>query len=138
MTLAERLKMLRTEKGLTMDMFVYDMNTKFQIELNKGLVSKWENGINEPSLRYAAYLAKYYDISLDYLIGLTDCKTPAHLLAYASKQKSPEVPVLKLNHPAPVTPTKLPTRPRRPSILANDDDFEYDFLNLDDEDKRKK
>lgn len=81
----ERLKALRIDKGLSMDMLVYDINEKFNIELNKGLVSRWENGINEPSLRYAAYLAQYYDVSLDYLIGLTDCKTPARLLAYANK-----------------------------------------------------
>ena len=80
-----RLKALRIEKGLSMDMLVYDINEKYSIDLNKGLVSRWENGINEPSLRYAGYLAKYYDVSLDYLIGLTDCKTPARLLAYASK-----------------------------------------------------
>lgn len=87
MELSERLKLLRTEKGLTMDMFVYDINYKYQIELNKGLVSKWENGVNEPSLRYAAYLAQYYDVSLDYLIGLTDTRTPARVLAYANKSK---------------------------------------------------
>ena len=85
MELKDRLKLLREEKGLTMDMFVWDMNTKYNIELNKGLVSKWENGVNEPSLRYAGYLARYYDVSLDYLIGLTDVKTPARLLAYAKK-----------------------------------------------------
>lgn len=88
MELKDRLKLLREEKGLTMDMFVWDMNTKYNIELNKGLVSKWENGVNEPSLRYAGYLAKYYDVSLDYLIGLTDVKTPARLLAYAKKIQS--------------------------------------------------
>lgn len=88
MELKDRLKLLREEKGLTMDMFVWDMNTKYNIELNKGLVSKWENGVNEPSLRYAGYLARYYDVSLDYLIGLTDVKTPARLLAYAKKIQS--------------------------------------------------
>lgn len=88
MELKDRLKSLREEKGLTMDMFVWDMNTKYNIELNKGLVSKWENGVNEPSLRYAGYLARYYDVSLDYLIGLTDVKTPARLLAYAKRIQS--------------------------------------------------
>ncbi len=100
MELKDRLIELRTEKGITMDMLVYDMNTKFSISLNKGLVSRWENGINEPSLRYAAYLAQYYDVSLDYLIGLTDVKTPARLLAYSKGIK--EIPVLKKSVPAPI------------------------------------
>lgn len=135
MTLGERIKALRTSKGLTMDMFVFDINSKYGLDLNKGLVSKWENNINEPSLRYAGYLCQYYDISLDYLIGLTDCKTPARLLAYASRQKSPEVPTLKLNHPRPAPP-ELPTQRLRSlskgTFSGNDDDFEYDFLNNDD------
>lgn len=95
MDLGMRLRNLRVEKGLTMDMLVYDMNTQYNIELNKSLVSRWENNINEPSLKYAAYLARYYDVSLDYLIGVTDCKTPTRLLAYSSKQMK-ELPVLKL------------------------------------------
>ena len=37
MELKDRLQELRNEKGLTMDMLVYDMNNKFQISLNKGL-----------------------------------------------------------------------------------------------------
>ena len=153
MELKDRLKQLRTEKGLTMDMFVYDINLKFGINLNKGLVSKWENGINEPSLSYAGFVAQYYDVSLDYLIGLTDVKTPARLLAFASRQKTAEVDDsltrLSLSERAALT-----TRPQiapRPGIVpgersrlklnhntTNDDDFEYDFLNLDDEDSKKR
>lgn len=135
MNLGERIKALRTEKGLTMDMFVFDINSKFGIDLNKGLVSKWENNINEPSLKYAGYLCQYYDISLDYLIGLTDCKTPARLLAYASRQKSSEVPQLKLNHRRPVAPPDLPTQKLRSiskgTFNGDNDDFEFDFLNND-------
>jgi hypothetical protein len=66
-------------------------------------------------------------VSLDYLIGLTDTKTPARLLALATRQKAPEVPTLKLNHPRPAIPQ---VTSRRPSVPPNDDDdFEYDFLN---------
>ena len=153
MELKDRLKQLRTEKGLTMDMFVYDINLKFGINLNKGLVSKWENGINEPSLSYAAYVAQYYDVSLDYLIGLTDVKTPARLLAFASRQRATEVDDslarLSLSERA-----ALSTRPQiapRPGIVpegrsrlklnhntTNDDDFEFEFLNMDDEEESKR
>jgi len=87
MELKDRLIELRNEKSLTMDLFVYDINARFSINLNKGLVSKWENGKNEPSLRYAVYLAQYYDVSLDYLLGLTDVRTPSRLLAYSKKIK---------------------------------------------------
>ena len=132
MELKDRLKQLRNEKGLTMDMFVWDINTKFNIELNKGLVSKWENGINDPSLRYASILAQYYDVSLDYLIGLTEVKTPARLLAYASKKQSDEPTTHKFTH----TPRTRPTHKIRSVTTSatdpDDDDFEFEFLNLDD------
>jgi len=144
MELNERLKLLRTEKGLTMDMLVWDINSKYGIDLNKGLVSKWENGINEPSLRYATYLAQYYDVSLDYLIGLTDCKTPARLLAYATKRQPEEAtPTLKLNHDRPLVAVDRPTQRLRSLSKGmhdtmNDEDFEFEFLNMDDDKKGRK
>ncbi|MBR2556136.1 MAG: helix-turn-helix transcriptional regulator [Aeriscardovia sp.] len=77
----KRLRALREERDLSLDMVVYDIDQKYTIELTKGHLSRWENGKNLPSVRYAAYLAKYYNVSLDYLIGLTDVKTPTNLLA---------------------------------------------------------
>ena len=77
----KRLRALREERDLSLDMVVYDIDQKYTIELTKGHLSRQENGKNLPSVRYAAYLAKYYNVSLDYLIGLTDVKTPTNLLA---------------------------------------------------------
>lgn len=156
MELKDRLKLLRNEKGLSMDMLVWDMNMKYQLELNKGLVSRWENGINEPSLRYASYLAQYFDVSLDYLTGLTDVKTPARLLAYASRQRTSDIdsPIrMSLSERAALTtrpemaprpgiapnaPISRPTLKLNHDTTSNDDDFEFEFLNLDDEDSKKR
>ena len=85
MEIKDRIKQLRQERDITMDLLAFDMSTKYEININKGLISKWESGKNDPSLRHAAYLADYFGVSLDYLIGLTDVKTPARLLAYARK-----------------------------------------------------
>jgi transcriptional regulator with XRE-family HTH domain len=68
--LANKIKDLRLSKHLTMDMFVDKMNESFQVEISKGTVSKWEQGLNEPSLRLAKYLCLLYGISLDSLLGL--------------------------------------------------------------------
>lgn len=76
----KRLKALRQERQLTMDMVVTDMNNKYNIEITRGHLSKWENNVNTPTLRLAAYLCKYYGISLDYLLGITDCRVPVDLL----------------------------------------------------------
>lgn len=79
----ERLKELRTEKQLSLDMVVYDINKKFNINITKSHLSRWENGRNVPSVRYAGYLALYYGVSLDYLLGFTDSRVPTDLLAQA-------------------------------------------------------
>lgn len=81
--ISKRIKELREERDLTMDLLVYDLNKTFDIEIHKSNLSRWESGQVEPQLRYAVCLAKYFNVSLDYLIGLTDVRTPARLLAYA-------------------------------------------------------
>lgn len=81
----ERLKTLRNERDLTMDMLVSDVKTSFNIEINKGLISRWEKGEVEPTVRYALMMAKYFNVSVDYLIGLTEVKTPTRLLTKEGK-----------------------------------------------------
>ena len=87
--IGEKIKELRKEQKLTMEMFVIDFNTRFVAELerplNKSMVSRWESGENEPTLDNAKFLSMYYNVSLDYLIGLTDTRTPSRLLSYKRK-----------------------------------------------------
>lgn len=83
--IGQRIYELRVEKGLSMDMIVADMNQKYEIQLNKSMFSRWEKEKTYPSLESAKYLCDYFDVSLDYLIGNTDARTPARLLAYVSK-----------------------------------------------------
>lgn len=78
--LGEKLKTLRKEHDLTLDMLVADMNQRFpELNINKSMLSRWENGINDPSLDYAKAICIYFDVSLDFLIGLTDVRTPPRL-----------------------------------------------------------
>lgn len=76
--LGQRLKQLRVERDLSLDMLVADMNQRYpDININKSMLSRWENGVNDPSLEYAKHISMYFDVSLDYLIGLTDTRTPS-------------------------------------------------------------
>lgn len=77
----KRLKDLRLERDMSLDMVVYDINQKFHIEINKGLLSRWENDKTTPNLRLVRYLCMYYNVNLDYLIGLSDVKAPVRVLA---------------------------------------------------------
>lgn len=83
--IGERLKQLRTERDLTMDMVVNDMNSKYDLGIRRGNISKWENSVNIPTLYMARYLCMYYRVSLDYLLGLTDNRAPVELLVRSKK-----------------------------------------------------
>ena len=80
--IGETLKMLREEHDLTMDMLVIDLNQRYNIEINKSQLSRWERNENDPSLALAAKLADYYGVSVDFLLGLTPVRVPARILAY--------------------------------------------------------
>ena len=57
------------------------------------MISRWESGENSPSLENAKSLSIYFNVSLDYLIGLTDVRTPSRLLAYARKLQEKTISV---------------------------------------------
>ena len=86
--LGQRLKELRLERGLTLDMVVYDLKQKYDVVITKGNLSRWENNVNTPSLRLAASLCLYYNISLDYLIGNTDIKAPVDLIMCTKRKEN--------------------------------------------------
>ena len=83
------LRALRLERDLSIELMVLDMNQKYKDELEKPLnismVSRWENDKNDPSLRQAVLLCRYFNISLDYLIGITDVRTPADLRSHKKR-----------------------------------------------------
>lgn len=67
----ERLKDMREDHDLTQNDIAELLKTTRQ------QVSKWENGTQMMGVDKYVVLAKYYNISADYLLGLTD--TPRKL-----------------------------------------------------------
>lgn len=63
---AERLRELRTEKGMSMKQLSKALNT------TDAAISNWENDINEPKITYLKVIAIYFGVSTDYLLGLED------------------------------------------------------------------
>ena len=61
---AERLRELRTEKGLSMKQLALALKT------TDAAISNWENDINEPKITYLKVIAIYFGVSTDYLLGL--------------------------------------------------------------------
>lgn len=84
MTFGKRLKSLRSEKGFTQEQLVLAINTIYELRLNKSMISKWENDKEDASMSYVIILAKYFDVSLDYLLAISNerKKTPEILEYY--------------------------------------------------------
>ena len=92
--LADRIRDLRKERDLTLEMVVADMKDRFgDIRLDKSMLSRWERNENDPTLESVKYLSAYFNVSVDYLLGLTDVRTPSRLLAYAKKLQGIKVNV---------------------------------------------
>lgn len=70
----DRLHSLRESKSLTQEAFASSLNERYDLKINKSMVSKWENNIDTPSLNSAKYIAIFFDVSLDYLLGVSDDK----------------------------------------------------------------
>ncbi len=63
---AERLKELRIEKKIG------QIQLAKEIGVSKGIISLWENGLREPTLSSLIALAKFFEVSLDYLAGISE------------------------------------------------------------------
>ncbi len=66
MEFKERLKELRKEKNVTQTDISKILN------VSKMAVSHWEKGNSEPSIEQLKILAKYFDVSVDYLVGFSN------------------------------------------------------------------
>ena len=64
--LGERLKMLRAEKNIGQNVLAK------QLELSNASISYWETGKQEPTAQAIFKLAKYFNVSADYILGLKD------------------------------------------------------------------
>ncbi|SDD85921.1 helix-turn-helix domain-containing protein [Sporomusa acidovorans] len=62
----ERLKALRLSQNLTLEQLANEL------DLVKQTIGNWEKGIRIPSLETSIALAEYFNVSLDYLVGLSD------------------------------------------------------------------
>lgn len=70
----KRLYELRLKQNKTMDEVVVEFNERFGTNIAKASLSRWERGLNEPSLAIAKMMCEYFDVTGDYLLGLGENK----------------------------------------------------------------
>ena len=64
----ERLKQLRVKRNLTQDEF----GLIFEPPLAQSTIGTYERGVRQPSLENLVVISNYFDVSTDYLLGITD------------------------------------------------------------------
>ena len=62
----ERLIQLRKERGLSQATVAKDLNVSL------GIICYWETNKSDPTASNIAKLARYFNVSSDYLLGLVD------------------------------------------------------------------
>lgn len=65
-TFGKRLKDLRNERGLTQEGLAKELN------VDKSTIAKYETDKIEPSISMLKVIVKYFDVSADYMLGLSD------------------------------------------------------------------
>lgn len=63
---AERLKELREEKGLSIQRLAKE------VKIGSSSLCRWENGQAEMKGSQLIILAKYFDVTIDYLLGVEE------------------------------------------------------------------
>lgn len=69
--IGNKIRELRKKHNLTLDELANNLNNRYPdtMNFNKGKISKWENGKEEPRLSSVRVLADYFDVPLDYFNG---------------------------------------------------------------------
>ena len=63
---SERLKELRIEKRLSQEQVAKS------IGVSQAAIARWEKGVQIPNIDYAILIARFFNVSTDYLLGVVD------------------------------------------------------------------
>ena len=71
----ENLRRIREKRNITQVKLATDL------EVTQELISRYELGSSFPQVNMLIKLANYFNCSVDYLLGLTECETPIKYLS---------------------------------------------------------
>jgi transcriptional regulator with XRE-family HTH domain len=64
--IAERIKELRKDRNLN------QIEIAEILKIDKSTIAKYETGVSVPSVQMLVTLAKFFDVTTDYILGLED------------------------------------------------------------------
>ena len=82
----DNLRKLREEKNIT------QVKLSTELEVSQELISRYELGSSFPQPQMLIKLANYFNCSVDYLLGVTDVRTPVkYLVSNVTNVKNAEI-----------------------------------------------
>lgn len=76
--LGAKLKKARQERGLSMDALSQIFQKEYDLKVTKSMISRWENNLAQPTNKYVAAYAQYFNLDLNNLIGVKARNRLAH------------------------------------------------------------
>lgn len=71
MNLGDKLKKVRTDNGYSMEEMKNILNSKYNLQISKSMISRWENGVSEPINTYLSAYAKEFNLDMNDLLGIS-------------------------------------------------------------------
>lgn len=68
--LGSKLKKARVDKDLSMDALSRIFQNEYGLNVTKSMISRWENGLAEPTNKYVSAYAKYFGLDMNDLLDI--------------------------------------------------------------------
>lgn len=88
MNLGDKLKKVRTDNGYSMEEMKNILNSKYNLQISKSMISRWENGVSEPINTYLSAYAKEFNLDMNDLLGI-DLKDIPNIMVHEKIKKIP-------------------------------------------------
>lgn len=90
MNLGDKLKKVRIDNGYSMEEMKNILNSKYDLQISKSMISRWENGVSEPINTYLSAYAKEFNLDMNDLLGI-DLKDIPNIIIH---EKIKRIPIL--------------------------------------------
>jgi len=74
---AKRLRKLRIDRELTLKEFAAALCQKYDVEITYGSISNYERSFRIPSIYVLTFIADFFNVSNDFLLGVTNIENEA-------------------------------------------------------------
>lgn len=94
MKLGDKLKAIRTENNMSMEELKNILNYKYDLNISKSMISRWENHKSEPLNTYLSAYAREFNLDMNDLLDIEDKNDLSNIPGIKIIKKFVTVPVL--------------------------------------------